>query len=101
MVTIREAQNLVYEHLVKIKYTESETSPVHAFLHLVEEVGEVSRAFLHKETNRASFVGSVPGDIEEEVADILWQTLKLASYLRIDLENAFVQRLEENRNKSR
>ena len=99
---IKEAQDLVYEHLVKIGYIKSETTPIHAFLHLVEEVGEVSRALLHKETKRKEFTnGTNPGIIEDEVADIFWQTLKLASYLNMDLEQAFVDKLEKNRNKSK
>lgn len=97
---IKSAQDLVYEHLVKIGYTKSETTPVHAFLHLVEEVWEVSRVLLHKETKRGAFAnGSDPGNIEDEVADIFWQTLKLASYLDINLEQAFINKLGKNRNK--
>jgi NTP pyrophosphatase (non-canonical NTP hydrolase) len=45
-----------------------------------------------------------PGEIEDEVADIFWQTLKLASYLDIDLEECFArngrrirQRIDENK----
>jgi len=99
---IKKAQDLVYEHLIKIGYTKSETTPVHAFLHLVEEIGEVSRALLHKETKRGKFSNSTdPGIIEDEVADIFWQTLKLASYLKIDLDKAFVDKLEKNWNKSK
>ncbi|MFA5050860.1 MAG: MazG nucleotide pyrophosphohydrolase domain-containing protein [Patescibacteria group bacterium] len=99
---IKKAQNLVYKHLVKIGYTKSETTPVHAFLHLIEEIGEVSRALLHKETKRGKFANSTdPGIIEDEVADIFWQTLKLASYLKIDLNKAFVDKLKKNRNKSK
>ena len=99
---IKKAQDLVYEHLVKISYTKSETTPVHAFLHLVEEIGEVSRVLLYKETKRGKFAnGTDPGIIEDEVADIFWQTLKLASYLKIDLDKAFVNKLERNKNKSK
>jgi NTP pyrophosphatase (non-canonical NTP hydrolase) len=99
---IKKAQDLVYEHLVKIGYTKSETTPIHAFLHLIEEVGEVSRVLLHKETKRGVFANSTdPGNIEDEVADIFWQTLKLASYLEMDLEQAFTKKLEKNRNKAK
>ena len=99
---IKKAQDLVYEHLVKIGYTKSETTPIHAFLHLIEEVGEVSRVLLHKETKRGVFANSTdPGNIEDEVADIFWQTLKLASYLEMDLEKAFTKKLEKNRNKAK
>jgi len=100
-MNIKKAQELVWQHLVKISYTKSETSPLHAFLHLTEEIGEVSRSLLHCETKRGKFVNSGSGDIEEEVADVFWQTLKLASYLKIDLEKAFVKKLEKTRAKSR
>jgi NTP pyrophosphatase (non-canonical NTP hydrolase) len=97
---INEAQKLVYEHLEKIGYLKSETTPTHAFLHLVEEVGEVSRVLLHKETKRGEFTnGTTPGQLDDEIADIFWQTLKLASYLKIDLDKAFVNKLEKNRAK--
>ncbi len=100
-MNIKEAQDSVYEHLVRIGYTKSETTPTHAFLHLVEEVGEVSRVLLYKETKRGEFNNTTDaGNIEDEVADIFWQTLKLASYLNIDLEKAFLNKLEKNRNKS-
>jgi NTP pyrophosphatase (non-canonical NTP hydrolase) len=99
---IKEAQKTVREHLEKIGYTKIETTPVHAFLHLVEEVGEVSRTLLHKETNRASLpVTKKPSDMEDEVADIFWQTLKLSSYLGIDLESAFLKKYEKNKAKKK
>ena len=101
-MNIKKAQDLVYKHLVKIGYTKSETTPSHAFLHLIEEVGEVSRILLHQETKRGEFANATdPGVIEDEVADIFWQTLKLASYLKIDLEQAFINKLEKNRKKSK
>lgn len=98
---ISQAQELVYEHLEKIGYTESETEPMHAFLHLVEEVGETSRSLLHKETERGDFSSQTdPEVLKKEVGDILWQTMKVASYLDIDLEEAFKEVLKKNRNKS-
>jgi len=99
---IKKAQDLVYGHLKKIGYLKSEKTPSQAFLHLIEEIGEVARVLLHKETKRGEFANSTnPGIIEDEVADIFWQTLKLASYLDIDLEQAFLNKLEKNRQKSR
>lgn len=100
VLDIKEAQDLVHEHLEKIGYTESETEPWHAFLHLTEEVGECSRVLLHENTDREKFASTTePGILEDEVADIFWQTLKLASYLEIDLEQAFREKLEKNRKK--
>ncbi|MBD3208365.1 MAG: nucleotide pyrophosphohydrolase [Candidatus Nealsonbacteria bacterium] len=99
---IKEAQKLVKEHLDKIGYTKIETTPTHAFLHLIEEVGEVARAILHKETNRASLhVGAEPEELEDEIADIFWQTLKLASYLNMDLESIFLEKYKKNKDKKK
>lgn len=98
---IKEAQELVWNHINKIGYTQIETTPSHAFLHLIEEIGEVSRALLYKETKRGEIKNtSTPGNLEEEVADILWQTLKLASYLDIDLEKAFKEKYKKNQAKN-
>ena len=99
---IKEAQSTVKNHLEKIGYTKIETTPTHAFLHLIEEIGEVSRALLLKETNRKSLpVTTEPSELDDEVADIFWQTLKLASYLNIDLESAFIKKYEKNKAKSK
>lgn len=99
---IKQAQKLVKEYLEKIGYTKIETTPTHAFLHLVEEVGETARTILHKETKRDSlYVSTEPTHLEDEVADIFWQTLKLASYLDIDLESCFLKKYEKNKSKPR
>ncbi|XOB46453.1 MAG: MazG-like family protein [Candidatus Nealsonbacteria bacterium] len=99
---IKQAQKLVKEHLEQIGYTKIETTPTHAFLHLVEEVGETARSILYKETKRSSFhVSTEPSNLEDEVADIFWQTLKLASYLDIDLESCFLKKYEKNKAKKK
>ena len=99
---VEEAQKIVWEHINKIGYTKIETTPTHVFLHLIEEIGEVSRALLYKETNRASIKNtSEPSNLEDEIADIFWQTLKLASYLDIDLEKSFEKKYQKNLNKSK
>jgi len=96
-MTIQEAQKKVYNHLKEIGYLEIETTPLHAFVHLIEETGEVARALLHKETKRGNLPFTTePSEIEDEVADIFWQTLKLASYLDIDLESAFENKYQKN-----
>jgi len=57
---------------------------------------------LHKETKRGSLAYTTePSNIEDEVADIFWQTLKLASYLNIDLEECFLKKYEKNKAKNK
>ncbi len=99
---IREAQNLVHEQTRKVGYHDIETTPTQVFLHLVEEVGEVSRNLLYKETKRGEKIKNttVPKEFDDEIADLLWQTLRLASYLNIDLEDAFNKKYAKNAKKS-
>lgn len=95
---IRKAQETVAKHLKEIGYDKIETTPTHAFLHLIEEIGETARTLLHKETNRSSLSSTtMPSKLEDEIADILWQTLKLANYLNIDLEESFIKKYKKNR----
>ena len=61
---IKEAQRLVKEHLDKINYKSIETEPAHAFMHLIEETGELSRCLLHKITNRNSIKNPNRCDLE-------------------------------------
>jgi NTP pyrophosphatase (non-canonical NTP hydrolase) len=97
---IKQAQKLVGEHLEKIGYTKVETDVKHVFLHLLEEVGELARTLLHKETKRDSLPFTTkPSELSDELADIFWQTIKLALYLKIDLESCFINKLEKNRKK--
>lgn len=99
---IKQAQKLVWDHITKLGYDKIETTPVHCFLHLIEEVGETARTLLYKETKRDSLpMTTKPSDIEDEVADILWQTLRLASYLKLDLETCFIKKYEKNMLKSK
>lgn len=56
-------------------------------LHMMEEVGELCEA-IRENKSREEF--------EEEVADILWQLNKLCWIHKIDLEKAFLNKLEKN-----
>jgi len=95
---IRDAQTQLAEYIDEIGYREVEKTPAEAFLHLVEEVGETARSLLHSGTARGKMSNTtVPKELEEEVADVFWQTLKLAVYLDIDLEGAFEKKFAKNR----
>ncbi|MGB9707346.1 MAG: MazG nucleotide pyrophosphohydrolase domain-containing protein [Microgenomates group bacterium] len=94
---IKEAQKKVYQHLLDIGYFEIEKTSFEAFTHLIEEVGEVARILLCKKTKRGKMqLTTTPGELEEEIADIFWQTLKLCLYLNIDLESAFKKKYKKN-----
>jgi NTP pyrophosphatase (non-canonical NTP hydrolase) len=96
-MTIKEAQKKVYQHLLDIGYFTVEKTPFEAFTHLVEELGELARSLLCYQTKRGKMnLTSVPKDLEEEIADVFWQTLKLCLYLNIDLEKAFKNKYKKN-----
>ena len=62
-------------------------SDTEVLLHLVEEVGEVCEAIREKQT-KIEFV--------IEVADVLWQLNKLCWIHKINLEKAFIRKLDKN-----
>ena len=56
-----------------------------AYIKLVEEVGELARAFIHG-SPRAQSAEQLKGSVEEELCDILYYTLKLANTCGVDME---------------
>jgi len=63
-------------------------------------VGELARCILHIETERKKMNNrTMPSDLNDELADVFWQILKLAFYLGIDLESSFIQKYEKNKQK--
>ncbi|MBN1941055.1 MAG: hypothetical protein JW772_02630 [Candidatus Diapherotrites archaeon] len=58
-------------------------------LHLAEEVGELCQAARKKDDS----------EINEEIADVLWQLNKICWMRKISLEKLFLQKLEKNENR--
>lgn len=56
---------------------------------LAEEVGELSREYLHRFGPKPKKPGEKEGDIGEELADVLWIAICMANQQGIDLEAAF------------
>ncbi len=95
-MNIKEAQELSAKMLegvnnkVNIKH-----DPDGMFLSLTEEVGEVARELSKKQKNyRGEFSKEKLG---EELADIISRTLIIASDNEIDMEDAFIDKLEKIR----
>jgi hypothetical protein len=60
-------------------------------------LGELARSLLCYQTKRGKMnLTSIPKDLEEEIADVFWQTLKLCLYLNIDLEEAFKNKYKKH-----
>ena len=62
---------------------------------LVEEVGEVARILSRSHGEQASKPGEDPGDLADELADVLFVTICLANQSGIDLTAALRRNLEK------
>jgi NTP pyrophosphatase (non-canonical NTP hydrolase) len=60
----------------------------HELLLLVEEVGELAKA-VRKDVGMTTDAASHIGQIEHELADVLWVTASIANHYNVDLEAAF------------
>jgi len=63
---------------------------IEVVLHMVEEVGEICEAIREKQSRE---------DLENEVADVLWQLNKLCWIHKINLEEVFLRKLRKNANR--
>ncbi|MEM9643538.1 MAG: nucleotide pyrophosphohydrolase [Planctomycetota bacterium] len=62
---------------------------------LMEEVGEVSRILSRRHGEQSSKPGEEPGDLADELADVLFVTVCLANQSGIDLTAAIRRNLEK------
>ena len=64
---------------------------------LAEEVGELSREYLHRFGPKPKKPGEKEGDIAEELADVLWIVTCMANQQGIDLDVAFQRTVDKIR----
>ncbi|WP_153558761.1 nucleotide pyrophosphohydrolase [Roseimaritima sediminicola] len=69
--------------------------PLTNLAQLVEEVGEVARVLSRTEGEQSYKAGQTPGDLADELADVLFVTICLANQSGIDLETALTRNLEK------
>jgi NTP pyrophosphatase (non-canonical NTP hydrolase) len=62
---------------------------------LVEEVGEIARILSRSHGEQSSKAGESPGDLADELADVLFVTICLANQSGIDLTAALKRNLEK------
>jgi NTP pyrophosphatase (non-canonical NTP hydrolase) len=62
-------------------------SPEHTLLHMQEELGEISRLILKRAGYKQG--GCDEKDMNDEIADLLYLTFKLANTLEINLEQGW------------
>jgi NTP pyrophosphatase (non-canonical NTP hydrolase) len=92
-ITLRQAQSNVDEWIrtIGVRYFNEMTN----LAQLVEEVGEVARILSRTVGEQSSKPGETPGDLADELADVMFVTICLANQSGIDLTDA----LQKNLNK--
>lgn len=92
-LTIREAQSEV-DHWIEtigVRYFDELTN----LAQLMEEVGEVARILSRTHGEQSSKPDESPGDLADELADVLFVTLCLANQSGIDLTDALRRNLDK------
>lgn len=69
-------------------------------LKIVEEVGELSQAFLAKDGLQRKEKLDARASIEHEIADVLITTMLLAENLEIDIEKSLEEKIAKIRNRN-
>lgn len=92
-LTVAEAQRVVDEWIrtTGVRYFSELTN----LAQLVEEVGEVARILSRTCGDQSAKPGEVPGDLADELADVLFVVICLANQSGVDLETALRQNLEK------
>jgi|SRR6266498_4299135 len=63
--------------------------PLQMVARLTEELGELSRAVSHRHGEKKPKPGENPGDIAEELCDLIFVAICLANSMEIDLDEAW------------
>ncbi|OYP31096.1 nucleotide pyrophosphohydrolase [Rhodopirellula sp. MGV] len=92
-LTIREAQETVDQWIktIGVRYFDEMTN----LAQLVEEVGEVARILSRTCGEQSYKSGQTPGDLADELADVMFVTICLANQSGIDLTAALDANLEK------
>ncbi len=98
-MTLHEAQKEVDEWIQTygVRYFD----PLTNMAILTEEVGEVARIIARKYGEQVPREGSEPGDLGDELADVLWVLICLANQTGIDLTQAFENNLKKKTDRDR
>ena len=92
-ITLRGAQETVDQWIqtIGVRYFDHLTN----LAQLVEEVGEVARILSRTHGEQSCKPGESPGDLADELADVLFVTLCLPNQSDIDLTDALRRNLEK------
>ena len=92
-LTLQQAQDQVDQWIktIGVRYFDEMTN----LAQLVEEVGEVARILSRTCGEQSYKKGQAPGDLADELADVLFVTICLANQSGINLTDAFHQNLNK------
>lgn len=92
-LTLRAAQDQVDSWIktIGVRYFHELTN----LAQLVEEVGEVARILARSHGEQSAKSGEIPGDLADELADVLFVTICLANQSGIDLTDALERNLKK------
>ncbi|MFG0287695.1 MAG: nucleotide pyrophosphohydrolase [Rhodopirellula sp. JB044] len=98
-LTIRDAQEQV-DHWIQtigVRYFNELTN----LAQLVEEVGEVARILSRTHGEQSNKKGETPGDLSDELADVMFVVICLANQSGIDLTEALRRNLQKKTDRDR
>ncbi|MCG8649277.1 MAG: nucleotide pyrophosphohydrolase [Pirellulales bacterium] len=92
-ITLAAAQRAVDDWIqtIGVRYFDEMTN----LAQLMEEVGEVARILSRTYGEQSCKAGQSPGDLADELADVLFVTICLANQTGIDLTEAFERNLDK------
>jgi NTP pyrophosphatase (non-canonical NTP hydrolase) len=91
----KELQSKIIEFLNKWdKKRNSISDKQKTFNHLIEEVGELAREYVNKETGRDKYREE---EVENAIGDIFIQLVKLADLYALNVEKTIVKIMEEEK----
>ena len=79
------------------QFEEGYFPPLAMLARLTEEVGELSRALMHRYGGKKPKSGEAAGDAAEEIADAIFVLVCMANSLGVDLDEAFSKMMEKIR----
>ncbi len=105
-LTVAECQQQVHQFLAERGWLPRDTEGrYYTVIHAVEEMGEVARCVTHLESRRAE-VQEIRGaevatlaELELELADVFFHMLKLADAYGLNLNEAFIKKIQKNQAK--
>ena len=93
-ISLKEVQAAVHKFVQERNW---ETPPEDIVVHMLEEFGEVARNVLKLKNYGGKHTNKDPINMEEELADVLYCLVKLANATNVDISQAFVDKMEKNR----